>query len=69
MSGVKVTVYLNKTIAEALREAYPDAKTLGGAVQLFIYEVLAGTIEKRKFRGDISDIARALLRLKSVGKK
>jgi len=66
MSGVRVTVYLNKVIADAIKEAYPEARTLGEALQLFIYEVLAGTIENRSFDEKAIEMAEALVRLKKT---
>lgn len=66
MSGVRTTVYLNRVIADALRRAYPEAKTLGEAVQLFIYEVLAGVVEHREFDSEAVELARALAEMKRL---
>lgn len=61
---VRVPVYIHKTILKAIRETYPEARSDGEAIQLFIYETLAGTIETRSFDSEAIDLAEALVKLK-----
>jgi len=66
-STTRVPVYIHKRILEALRNAYPEAKSNGEAIALFIYETLGGLIEKREFPADATELARALAIIKRVG--
>lgn len=62
--SVRVVTYIQKEILEAIRKAYPDAKSDGEAIALFIYETLGGMIDRREFDGKAVEIARALAILK-----
>lgn len=62
--SVRVVTYIQKDIYEAIRKAYPEARSGGEAVALFIYETLGGTIDKREFEAKAVEIARALAILK-----
>ena len=68
-STVRVPVYIHKRILEAVRNAYPDAKSNGEAIALFIYETLGGLIERREFPTDVTELAHALAVIKRVGEK
>lgn len=61
---VRVVTYIQKDVLEAIREAYPEAKSVGEAVALFIYETLGGIIDKREFNARAVEIAHALALLK-----
>jgi len=63
-STVRVAVYIHRDIAEAIRQAYPESKSLGEALQTFIYEVMAGEIERRSWDKEVLELAKALLVLK-----
>lgn len=66
---VRVPVYINKRVLEAIRGAYPEAKSNGEAIALFIYETLGGLIEKRSFPAEITELCRALAIIKRMGEE
>ncbi len=68
-STVRVAVYIHRDIAEAIRKAYPESRSLGEAVQLLVYEVLAGEIERRNWDKEVTELAKALLVLRRSKKK
>jgi len=66
-NSTRIVVYLPKDIVGAIKQSYPEAKSLSEAVQRFILETLAGIVEIRSWGARIQDYARSILVAKYDG--